>query len=94
MPVSPVEYIEDFTDLQTHESWSSGTTTAHQEEDMTAFTPSQWSSVIIQMDRLATERDTDSIPSDDLVVQLQRVGAVVSRARGENWCCKPCHSAS
>jgi hypothetical protein len=84
-PGVSVEYIEDFTNLQTHQSWSSAAS-AHQPVDhnMTAFTPSQWSSVIIQMDRLSTERDTEIIPSQDLVNQLLRVGAVVSQPRGED----------
>ncbi len=80
-PGVTVEYIEDFTNLQTHQSWSQAS--ALVDTDTAAFTPSQWSSVIIQMDRLAALRGTDAIPSDELVSQLQKVGAVVSQPRGE-----------
>lgn len=82
-PGVTVEYIEDFTSLQTHQSWSAASASALADADTVAFTPSQWSSVIIQMDRLAAQRGTDAIPSDELVAQLQRVGAVVSQPRGE-----------
>ncbi|MBZ0299863.1 MAG: NYN domain-containing protein [Anaerolineae bacterium] len=80
-PGVTMEYIEDFTNLQTHQSWSAASATA--DHDATAFTPSQWSSVIVQMDRLAVQRGTEAIPSDELVSQLQKVGAVVSQPRGE-----------
>ncbi len=70
-PSIQLEYIEDFTDLQTHQSWSASSS-AVTYEDMTAFTPSQWSSVIIQMDRLAVERGTNSIPSHVLVSSWRR----------------------
>ncbi len=85
-PGLSVEYIEDFTSLQTHQSWSSAASAQQPsvEEEIAAFTPSQWSSVIIQLDRLATEREVEAIPSQDLVNQLARVGAVVSQPRGED----------
>ena len=84
-PGLSVDYIEDFTSLQTHQSWSSAASAQQPvEEEITAFTPSQWSSVIVQMDRLSTERETEALPSQDLVNQLLRVGAVVSQPRGED----------
>lgn len=84
-PGVTVEYIEDFTNLQTHQSWGASSAASNLVEDhTTAFTPSQWSSVIIQMDRLAAQRDSEAVPSDELVGQLQKVGAVVSQARGED----------
>lgn len=87
-PGVTVEYIEDFTNLQTHSSWgaasASASAIAPDDEPAAAFTPSQWSSVIIQMDRLSARSGTDAVSSDELVAQLQRVGAVVSQARGED----------
>lgn len=83
-PGVTVEYIEDFTNLQTHQSWGGAAASAQMDTTTAAFTPSQWSSVIIQMDRLAAQRNSDAVPSDELVAQLQRVGAVVSQARGED----------
>ena len=92
-PGLSVEYIEDFTSLQTHQSWSSAAS-AHQpidEEEMTAFTPSQWSSVIIQMDRLATEREAEAIPSQDLVKSINSSRAQSShRHAAKIWCCRLC----
>ncbi|PJF39438.1 MAG: hypothetical protein CUN54_08720, partial [Phototrophicales bacterium] len=82
-PSVTVEYIEDFTDLQTHESF--GATYIDETGEMPAiFTPSQWSSVIIQFDRLAAKLDTDVIPMQQLIQQLHDVGAVVSLERGED----------
>ena len=77
-----VEYIDDFTDLQTHQSLSMFTT-----QEMTLvdnFTPSQWTSVIIQFERLASELGRASIQIDKLIEWLQIVGAVASLPRGED----------
>ncbi len=80
-PGISLEYIEDFTDLQTHQSLS---TADFADTDTETFIPSQWSSVIIQLDRLA-ERLNGSKPltAQLLVKQLVNVGIVVSEDRGE-----------
>jgi hypothetical protein len=51
---------------------------------MDAFTPSQWTSVIVQFDRVAAERDVNVLPMVDVIKQLVDVGAVVSEDRGED----------
>ncbi len=81
-PGITVEYIEDFTDLQTHQSL--GSSPASNGQDSGSFTPSQWSSVIVQFDRLAQTRDSDILSTDELIAQLQSVSAVVSPSRGED----------
>lgn len=81
-PGISIEYIEDFTDLKTHNTL--GESSASDDNDEVGFTPSQWSSVIIQFDRVAAELNRDTIAADRLVRQLQNVGAVVSQARGED----------
>lgn len=77
-----IEYIDDFTDLQTHQSLSLSPVADGTVDG--GFTPSQWSSVIVQYDRICQETGAEMMPLETLVDQLQEVGAVVSKARGED----------
>lgn len=83
-PGIAVEYVEEFTDLKTHQSVWLETAQQERQEEPAAFLPSQWSSVIIQLDRLTAEEEGNSVPAEDLVEQLRRVGAVASSTRGED----------
>ncbi|MCC6803266.1 MAG: NYN domain-containing protein, partial [Anaerolineae bacterium] len=83
-PNLTVEYIEDFTNLQTHQSLSLASMAFNEDGSMGGFTPSQWSSVIIQFDRLAQQVRTEALTHKQLIDQLIEVGAVVSQARGED----------
>jgi hypothetical protein len=82
-PGLTVEYIDDFTNLQTHQALGMSAS-ADNTVDLGGFTPSQWSSVIVQFDRLANALDVDVLPKYRLLAQLEDVGAVVSQARGED----------
>ncbi len=79
-----IEYIEDFTNLQTHQSLSLASMAFNEDGSMGGFTPSQWSSVIIQFDRAAQQMETEVMTRQQLIEQLIEVGAVVSQARGED----------
>ena len=83
-PGIEVEYVEDFTDLKTHRSLWAATEPQGEEELPAAFLPSQWSSVIIQMDRLSAQNGHEALLGQTLVEQLLQVGAVASTARGED----------
>ena len=79
-----IEYVEDFTSLQTHQSLSLASVAFNDDGSVGGFTPSQWSSVIIQFDRAALRLETDVLTHQQLIHQLIEVGAVVSDARGED----------
>ena len=79
-----IEYIEDFTNLQTHQSLSLASVTFNEDGSVGCFTPSQWSSVIILFDRVAQQAGTDVLLLQQVIDQLIEVGAVVSQARGED----------
>ncbi len=79
-----IEYIEDFTNLQTHQSLSLASMAFSEDGSMGGFTPSQWSSVIIQFDRVAQQIESEALKRQQLIDQLIEVGAVVSQARGED----------
>ena len=81
-PAVLVEYIEDFTDLRTHQSLS--LSASEPVAPAEPFVPTQWSSVVIQFDRLSDTLKTDLLPRAALVTQLQDVGAVISKERAED----------
>lgn len=81
-PAVTIEYIEDFTNLQTHQSLS---TAPVSESEAETFVPSPWSSVVIQFDRLAERLGSvEKVTTDRLVKQLTDVGVVVSQDRGQD----------
>ena len=77
-PSLRLDYIDDFTDMQTHESLGDVET----ERSTESFIPSQWSSVIIQFFRLSSASPQKEHTIDDLVAQLSSVGGVISTERG------------
>lgn len=80
-PAVNIEYIEDFTNLQTYQAFHSGST---YEDRADSFVPSQWSSVVIQFDRLVERLNVRQVTLDTLINQLQEVNVVASRERGED----------
>ncbi len=79
-PALQLEYIDDFTDLRTHESLA----TVETKEDKESFIPSQWSSVIIQYFRLQSAEPEKAITVDHLIQQMEDVGDVISVERGHD----------
>jgi len=79
-PSLQLEYIDDFTDLQTHQSLSAVET----ERDIESFIPSQWSSVIIQFYRLSAMTENATTTVDELINQLIDARDVVSSERGDD----------
>ena len=79
-----IEYVEDFTDLQTHQSLSLASMATNDDGSPAGFTPSQWSSVVVQFDRCSQQLDSDVLTRQQLIDQLVDVSAVVSKARGED----------
>lgn len=79
-PAVRVEYIEDFIDLQKP---SQLLNVPAVEGPVTEFLPSQWSSVVIQFERLARRLGTDQVRTQELCSQLVEVGAAISYERAD-----------
>lgn len=79
-PSLQLEFIGDFTDLQTHESLSQ----VDAADDVESFIPSQWSSVIIQFHRLQSANPSSEITLRILIEQLIDMGGVISYERGRD----------
>lgn len=76
-----VEYIEDFTDLATHKSLSRSSLETDPAE---TFVPSQWSSIVMQFDRMAQRTGVTSIKRSAFVDQLIHMGVVVNADRAND----------
>ncbi|MCY3779245.1 MAG: NYN domain-containing protein [Chloroflexi bacterium] len=79
-PSLQLEYIDDFTELQTHQSLSAVET----QKDTESFIPSQWSSVIIQCFRLSPPQASAEVTEASLIRQLLEAGDVISPERGDD----------
>lgn len=83
-PAILLEYIDDFVHLQRHTDLGQIYSSALDRDGETiAFRPSQWSSVVLQYDRLAADHPSSPLYLDDLTDQLVEVHTVTSSARGE-----------
>ncbi len=85
-PSLQIEYLDDFLPLHRHEDMGHvySAAVATPAGSANAFTPSQWSSVILQYDRLAALTPGEGVPIEALQDQLRRVSAVVSDARARD----------
>jgi hypothetical protein len=83
-PALQIEYLDDFLSLQRHEAVGQAYNAAQVAPSgaVNAFTPSQWSSVILQYDQLAESVHGEGITIDALQEQLRKVNVVVSAQRG------------
>ncbi len=91
-PALLVEYVEDFCKLRRHSDLIAA---QHQhavaplrgielEEPEPEFRPSQWSSVILQLDQMLMQSGTDEIEMNQLVNRLIDVRAVPNAARADD----------
>jgi hypothetical protein len=84
-PALVVEYVEDFCKLRRHtEALPAYTYKLEGEAQEPEFRPSQWSSVILQLDQLLLQAKADAIDVNDLVEQLITVRAVPNADRAED----------
>ena len=79
-PSLQLEFIDDFTDMQTHQSLSEVAI----DVDIESFIPSQWSSVIIQWFRLNAAQPDELVTLEGLINRLINVGDVISVDRGND----------
>lgn len=82
-PALQVEYIEDFCSLQRHIDVLSAHISPFAEPEP-EFRPSQWASVIVQLDLLLAQAHADHVPLLSLVQQLIEVRAVPNPDRAED----------
>ncbi len=80
-PALEVEYIEDFCDLQRHADMVQPELAGAEEPE---FRPSQWSSVILQLDLLLMGDEVDAVATDELVERLIEVRAVPNADRADD----------
>ena len=80
-PSVTVEYIENFTNLQTHQSLM--TSLLNDEDEFEAFVPTQWASVVIQHDYLTKRYGQSGISPERIILRLVDVSTVVSPDRGQ-----------
>ncbi|MBK8139110.1 MAG: NYN domain-containing protein [Chloroflexi bacterium] len=85
-PTLQVEYIEEFTSLETYGSRASSISNpaTSQDEPGESFTPSQWSSLIVQFDRLTAGTAGRTVNDRRLVEQLLATNAVMTAQRGDD----------
>ncbi|MBK9125670.1 MAG: NYN domain-containing protein [Chloroflexi bacterium] len=77
-----VEYIDEFTNLETYASRA--VAAAVPEEPVETFAPSQWSSLIVQFDRLTAGTTQRTVKDRALLDQLLATNAVLTDQRGED----------
>ncbi len=88
-PALQVEYVEDFCNLRRHtdapDTTPPPTTVAARVEiEEPEFRPSQWSSVILQLDMLMTDQGTDKVDVDTLIDRLIDLHAVPNADRADD----------
>ncbi|HML24813.1 MAG TPA: NYN domain-containing protein [Aggregatilinea sp.] len=92
-PALSVEYVEDFCNLHRHSEMpsvynTSPTLTPIQggvlQYEEPEFRPSQWSSVIVQLDQLLTQIEDETVTLDELVNQLIEAHTVPNEDRAED----------
>lgn len=97
-PTLQVEYIEEFTSLETYggraaaaagtgvgtSTPSTGNSVSAQEDPSDSFTPSQWSSLVVQFDRLTAGTASRVVNERRLIEQLVATSAVMTVQRGED----------
>lgn len=76
-PALVVEYVEDFCSLQRHaDVLAAHAASRPDQEAEPEFRPSQWSSVILQLDLLLAQASADTVPLDTLIRRLVDVHTV------------------
>jgi hypothetical protein len=85
-PALEVEYVEDFCNLRRHIDVIAASTAASPDaqDDEPEFRPSQWATLILQLDILLNETEYGPVSLDMLVRQLVGTRAVPDSDRAEN----------